>query len=599
MKITYAQINTIPGNFSVNFNQVTDAIQTAVLDQSDILVFPELTLCGYGVKDLMYNPGFVEKNLMFLQAACQSSVGYKGHIFIGYIDNNMTGAGKPFRNMVAVIHNGVIVGRYAKWLLPFYDVFDEGRYYEPGNELCIIKIAGKRVGVLVCEDLWNDKGQDDYNHKTNPVAKYREAGVDMIVSLNSSPYTKGKPSYRAHMLGDIVRSFPDTFEGIVYCNQYGAQDELVFDGNSMFINNRRDVRIAPPVVPTGAKFAEGRIVTIDTDRFKTDLNTDKHVLNDDDTMHFSMCMTGVFDYARKTGFKGIVLGSSGGIDSAVVIAMGTVIFGKENVYGIRMPSIYNSQASSDLAERLHKNLGCNDFLVPIRHMDLLHHINVGLQLEERDPAADDRNQMIPVEAYKKLVQYNEVADENLQSRMRGQVSMHMANALGLLAVGTCNKCEAATGYFTLFGDSANLFNPLIDLYKLEVVDFARFLNHLTDNAIPQEIITRPPTAELKPGQTDEASLMPYKWLDRVVRLYIEKNVISYDMFCAEMKVEIDNRMHIYGDHSTKTVEITEKEYNRIVGIIERNEFKRRLVSMGPKLTKKSFGTGRRVPVVKG
>ena len=576
MKITYAQINTIPGNFSVNYNQVTDAIQTAVNDRSDILVFPELTLCGYGVKDLMYNPGFVEKNLMFLQATCQSSVGYMGYIFIGYIDNNLSGAGKPFRNMVAVIHNGVIVARYAKWLLPFYDVFDEGRYYEPGSELCVVKIAGKRVGVLICEDLWNDKGQDDYNHKNNPVARYRELGVDMIVSLNSSPYTKGKPAYREHMLGEIVRSFHDNFEGIVYCNQYGAQDELVFDGNSMFVNNRRNVRLAPPTVPAGAKYAEGRVVTVDTDHH-VNFNTANHVYDlGGETMHYAMCMLGVFDYARKTGFKGIVLGSSGGIDSAVVIAMGTVIFGKENVHGIRMPSIYNSQSSSDLALELHTNLGCKDYLVPITHMPLLAHLNDGLKLTG--------------------TKYNDVADENLQSRMRGQVSMHMANALGLLAVGTCNKCEAATGYFTLFGDSANLFNPLIDMLKLEVVDFARFLNTLTNNAIPQGIITRPPTAELKPDQTDETSLMPYKWLDKVVQLYIENNIITYNVFCETI---LKHSVTHYGKGDTNAIEITEKEYNRIVGIIERNEFKRRLVSMGPKLTKKSFGTGRRVPVVKG
>lgn len=580
MKITFAQINTIPGNFQVNYQQVFTAIETAIKDQSDILVFPELTLCGYGVKDLMYNPGFVEKNLAYLQMVCQASNQYKGYIFIGYIDHNLTGAGKPFRNVAAVVHNGVVIATYVKQLLPFYDVFDEGRYFEPGTELCVVKIAGKRVGVLICEDLWNDKGQDDYNHKNNPVARYRDLEVDMIVSLNSSPYTKNKPAYRAEMISEIVRSFHDGFEGVVYCNQYGAQDELVFDGNSMFINNRHDVRIAPNTIPVGEKFAEGRVATVDTSKFDKTLNTDKHVYDlSVDTMHFSMLMLGLFDYARKTGFAGIVLGSSGGIDSAVVIAMGSLIFGPKNVHGIRMPSIYNSQSSSDDALRLHTNLGCNDYLVPIMHEPLLKHLNEGLLLGGK--------------------KYNEVADENLQSRMRGQVSMHMANALGLLAVGTCNKCEAATGYFTLFGDSANLFNPLVDLYKMEVYDFARFLNTLTNNAIPRNIIIKAPTAELKPGQTDEASLMPYKWLDRVVRLYIEKNVVTYDAFCEAMGVEIGRTMQVYGSINTKMVEITEKEYNRIVGIIERNEFKRRMVAMGPKLTKKSFGTGRRVPVVKG
>jgi len=596
MKITFAQINTIPGNFEVNYEQVICAIKKATDDCSDILVFPELTLCGYGIKDLIYNPNFSERNLKYLQMVCEASLIYNGHIFIGHIEKNMCGSGKPFKNVATVIHNGLIIGKYIKQLLPFYDVFDEGRYFEPGNELLVVTIKNKRVGVLVCEDLWNCKGQDDYNHHNNPVAKYRDLCVDMIVSLNSSPYTKNKTTYREHMLSDIARSFPGRFMGIAYCNQYGAQDELVFDGNSMWINNRNNVRIAPNIIPIGEKYAEGRIVTIDTNAYRN-VNVKEHVINSDNDMHYSMCMLGLFDYARKTGFKGIVLGSSGGIDSAVVIAMSALILGKENVYGIRMPSIYNSPMSSDLAEQLHKNLGCKDFVVPIQHINLLHHINCGLRLEERDPINDDHMQLIPVEAYKKLVQYNEVADENLQSRMRGQVSMHMANALGLLAVGTCNKCEAATGYFTLFGDSANLFNPLIDLYKLEVLDFACWLNKLTNNAIPVEIIARPPTAELKPDQTDETSLMPYKWLDRVVRLYIEHNVITYKDFIQNITDEISV---IYGHMPTgANIIITENEYNRIIGIIERNEFKRRMVAMGPKLTVKSFGTGRRVPVVKG
>lgn len=575
MKITFAQINTTPGNFQVNYTQIFSAIQTAIEDKSDILVFPELAICGYGVMDLMYNPGFIEKNLNYLQMVCQASSHYDGHIFIGYIENNVTGIGKPFRNVAAVIHNGVVVGKYFKQLFPFYDVFSEGRWYEPGTELCVVKIKEKRVGVVICEDIFNDKGQDDYNHHNNPVSKYRDLNVDMLVSLNSSPYVKGKPVFRKQMIGEIVRSFPDTFQGVAYCNQYGAQDELLFDGNSMFINNRRNVLIAPPIIPTGEKYAEGRIVTIDTASYNDKLNTTKHILDfSSDDMHFSMCMLGLFDYARKTNFKGIVLGSSGGIDSAVVIAMGTLIFGKENVYGIRMPSIYNSPKSSILAEDMHKNLGCKDYEVPIVHMPLLEHINSCLHLETG--------------------KYNEVADENIQSRMRGQVSMHMANALGLLAVGTCNKCEAATGYFTLFGDSANLFNPLIDLYKLEVVDLAIWLNKMLNNAIPMEIITRPPTAELKPDQTDETSLMPYIWLDRVVKYYIEDNVISYDAF--RKKLDVTD----FYDQKGKVMEcITEKEYVRIISIIERNEFKRRMVAMGPKLTRKSFGTGRRIPVVKG
>jgi NAD+ synthetase len=579
MKITLAQINTTPNDFVGNFTKIFNGVAAAIRDNSDVVVFPELTIPGYLVKDLVYTSGFVEKNLQYLQrVAALTTNDPQLTVIVGYIDHNNTGVGKPFRNMAAVIRGGVVIATYQKHLLPFYDVFDEGRYFEPGEDVCVFNINGIRCGVVICEDAWNDKGQDDYNYEDNPVAKYRKLGINYLFSLNSSPYARNKPKYRIDMLTKITNEWNQKSLNLVYVNQIGGQDELVFDGHSCVISN-------------------GEVITYFQNNFKPETFGERFETVDippqgkagpymdlqHEQDHLKMVILGLYDYITKSGFKQIVLGSSGGVDSALVAALATLAIGKENVNCIMMPSCYSSEGSVTDAKDLHKRLGCNEFLVPIEHLNLTNHINTCFKFIERDPSNDDRDRPAPKEAYKQLIDYNKVADENIQARMRGQIVMHYSNAMGALALTTGNKTELATGYCTLYGDMNGGFNPIGDLYKMEVFALCRQINSLFGNLIPDAIINKAPSAELRPDQTDEASLLPYPMLDNIVKLYIESYVTDYAIYC---KATNEERR------------ASEKDYNRITRLIYINEFKRRQAAPTIKLSKVAFGTGRRLPIVK-
>lgn len=567
MKATVAQINTTPGDFSGNFRRIHNAIST--IKGTDVVVFPELTICGYGVKDMIYDRGFVQKNLAILHEIVKSSCEVDFHILVGYIDENHLGAGKPFKNMAAVIYKGVIVATYQKQLLPFYDVFDEGRWFESGNQPCVIKIGDNLCGITICEDLWaSDKGEICLNHHNNPLDAYRKIGCDTILNLSSSPYYKEKPNLRRVMLKEIINE-KSSIQNIVYCNQYGAQDELVFDGNSMIIH------------PYGLKFIENPILPRDLEEVSLlthDLGGKgfcncKKVSEDEE--HLAMTLLGLHDYAKKLNIDKFVVGSSGGIDSAVVIALAAMAFGGEKVHAIKMPSKWSSDHSVNDAVKLHQNLGVNDYEVKIDHDPLLCHVNSSLGMNTEN--------------------YNFVADENIQARMRGQIVMHFSNATGALAFVTANKTESALGYSTLFGDLAGTFAPIGDLYKLEVYEFANLINKFYGKEIiPQNIIDKAPSAELAPGQTDEASLLPYPILDPLVESYVEYHNDNWFEFVEWVKARsigdfLDNWV---SDFNNK--EIFDKMIKRIVSM----EFKRRLSPLCIKLTRKSFGTGRRLPIVR-
>lgn len=566
LRITMAQINTTPNDFAGNYKKIFDGIAEAEDKKADVVVFPELTLPGYLVKDLVYTTGFIEKNLSYLQQVVKVTTGMNVTAIIGYVDNNHTGVGKPFRNMAAVIHNGAIIATYQKHLLPFYDVFDEGRYFEPGHDICVFKLKGHLCGIVICEDAWNDKGQDDYCYEDNPVAKYRKIGVNYLFSLNSSPYALGKPNHRINML----RKITDEWNGpvnLVYVNQIGGQDELVFDGHSCIIS-------------------EGNVGVYLKNSFAPKENGDQYVTTDVgkdgipapyinyefEYDNLKMVIMGLHDYIIKSGFKKVVLGSSGGVDSALVAALATLAIGGENVNCIMMPSIYSSEGSVKDAKDLHKRLGCNEFLVPIDNIPFENYLN-------------DKFGFKTLPYIEKNGDYNKVADENLQARMRGQIVMHYSNATGALALTTGNKTELATGYCTLYGDMNGGFNPIGDLYKMQVFDMCRMINKLFGDLIPKQIINKPPSAELRPDQTDEASLLPYVVLDEIVKLYIEQYVTSYGEYVEK-----------YSGANGKPV--APKDYDRITRLIYINEFKRRQAAPTIKLSKVAFGTGRRLPIVK-
>jgi NAD+ synthetase len=546
------QTNTIPGDFRGNVDQIKQGILKGYDNNVDIIVFPELTIPGYLCRDMIYEVGFVEKNLKALQEIvafndiCQMEKGGNPVIIVGYIDANRTGTGKPFRNMAAVIQDGCVIATYAKHLLPFYDVFDEGRYYEPGNQLAIIDIKGERWGIIICEDGWNDKGSDDYNYNVRPLVKYRDAGVTKIISINSSPFVVGKPVKRYNLFRD------SGFETIIYLNQLGGQDELVFDGNSFITHNGMMVACAKQEPFHLVKDFEPMVY-------------EKAPLEE----MYDALKIGLYDYVTKNGFKEVVLGSSGGIDSAVVIALACEVLGPTNVHGIRMPSKWSSTGSVNDALQLHQNLGCNDHYFPIEHDAFLDRLLTELKCNNI---------------------YNPVASENIQARIRGNTVMHFSNAYGGLALTTGNKTELALGYTTIFGDMAGGFAPICDVYKMQVYAIARYINR-SETIIPQAIIDKAPSAELAPGQTDEASLLPYPILDIIVKAYIEDYIGDFKTFSSRYKqVDVINNWLESPD--------AQKQYDRMIKIIKSQEFKRRQAPIGTKISKVAFGMGRRLPIVK-
>jgi NAD+ synthetase len=546
------QTNTIPGDFRGNVDQIKQGILKGYDNNVDIIVFPELTIPGYLCRDMIYEVGFVEKNLKALQEIvafndiCQMEKGGNPVIIVGYIDANRTGTGKPFRNMAAVIQDGCVIATYAKHLLPFYDVFDEGRYYEPGNQLAIVDIKGERWGIIICEDGWNDKGSDDYNYNVRPLVKYRDAGVTKIISINSSPFVVGKPVKRYNLFRD------SGFETIIYLNQLGGQDELVFDGNSFITHNGMMVACAKQEPFHLVKDFEPMVY-------------EKAPLEE----MYDALKIGLYDYVTKNGFKEVVLGSSGGIDSAVVIALACEVLGPTNVHGIRMPSKWSSTGSVNDALQLHQNLGCNDHYFPIEHDAFLDRLLTELKCNNI---------------------YNPVASENIQARIRGNTVMHFSNAYGGLALTTGNKTELALGYTTIFGDMAGGFAPICDVYKMQVYAIARYINR-SETIIPQAIIDKAPSAELAPGQTDEASLLPYPILDIIVKAYIEDYIGDFKTFSSRYKqvVVISNWLESPD---------AQKQYDRMIKIIKSQEFKRRQAPIGTKISKVAFGMGRRLPIVK-
>jgi NAD+ synthase (glutamine-hydrolysing) len=580
VKICLGQINTTPGDFEGNLAAIKKGIDAASKAACDVIVFPELSIPGYLSQDLIYHSEFVDQNLKVLQSLVRTTLYADSnlHVVVGYIDRN-PGSGKPFKNMAAVIRNGEILGTYQKQLLPFYDVFDELRYFEPGSGLLLVDIAGKKVGLAICEDLWNDKNSDDYDYANNPLKQYQDSGAEVILSLNSSPYVHDKPWQRLSLIS------PSTVDGlsIVYVNQRGGQDELVFDGQSFVV--------------TGGDLIH-QSTEIDKDSFDiVDLGTDKVSIADVSNLDnrelvtkqsaslFDLLVLCLRDYVEKSGFTSLVLASSGGVDSALVCKLACAALGPKNVHAVRMPSIYSSDHAKADALELHKNLGCWDYEVEIAHQPVLDMLN------NRYAQYDgDKSNLVSQKMQKG---YSHVADENMQARMRDLYLMHFSNAFGAMPLSTGNKTESACGYYTHF-DMNFSFAPIKDLYKFQVVELAKACPEIPDN-----IWQKPPSAELAPGQTDEASLLSYAILDPIVCAYVEDYVSTFD----ELK-----RWYIAKDRDTISMDVSvfenwlnqteaEVDFHRIVSLIGRMEYKRRQTCPGTKVSKVAFGIGRRIPIV--
>lgn len=583
MRVCLGQINTTPGDFAGNAEAICRGIDVASQQDCDVIVFPELTIPGYLSQDLIYHSEFIDRNLQMLAEICAytASMPSRLNVVVGYIDRNQ-GLGKPFFNMAAVLCQGQVKGTYAKQLLPFYDVFDELRYFQPGVNLLCLEIAGCSVGITICEDLWNDKDSDDYNYDRNPLRQYREAGVDVILSLNSSPYVHDKCWQRLK----VISSATEPGLTVVYVNQRGGQDELVFDGQSFIVRDGNLLHLATGVYEDSFDVIDLATAPIQLEGVYQ--SHQKAELVRRTASLYDLLVLGLRDYAQKSGFSQLVLASSGGVDSAVVCQIACDALGANNVHAIRMPSIFSSRHSIDDAVELHTRLGCWDYEVEVEHESVVSMLNK--QFNSHSGDADNL-----VTAKLAAGKYSQVADENIQARIRDVYLMHFSNAFGAMPLSTGNKTESACGYYTHF-DMNFSYAPIKDLFKFQVMDIAR-----ESLRIPDNIWRKPPSAELAPGQIDEVSLLSYAILDPIVQAYIEDYVSTFSRFkdWVSRRIEestlISMELSVLQDWISKPLALA--DFDRIVSLMGRMEYKRRQTCPGTKVSKVAFGTGRRIPIV--
>ena len=536
MKVGIAQINTTVGDFAGNSARILAAYHELVDQGAELVVTPELSITGYPPLDLIFAGEFVERNLETL-AGIQTAIG-EVPLLVGFIDRNLSGHGKPFHNAGALLCKGAEPVIIHQRLLPTYDVFDEARYFEPGQVSAPIEIAGKKVGITICEDLWTPEFLPGPLYRVDPPADLVNAGAEILVNLSASPYQYGKPMLRLQMLHAQAQRFGLP---IYYCNSVGGNDQLVFDGHSSAFSARGER------VQEMLGFGEQLLVIEEpTDAFHPDGRDQLGEL-------YRALVLGLRDYFRKCGFKSAVLGLSGGIDSALTAVLAVEALGKDNVTGAAMPGPYSSEGSVKDAFILAETLGIKCLNIPITNSYEVMKSGLREIFEDRPEDA---------------------TEENLQARLRGVTMMALSNKFGSLLLTTGNKSELAVGYCTLYGDMCGGLAVISDLPKTLVYELARWINRGKE-IIPAATITKPPSAELRPDQTDQDSLPPYDLLDAILALYVEENLPIH--------------------------EIVERGYDqelvlRITGMVDRNEYKREQAAPGLKVTGRAFGMGRRLPI---
>ncbi|PKL76224.1 MAG: NAD+ synthase [Candidatus Melainabacteria bacterium HGW-Melainabacteria-1] len=541
MKIALAQINTTVGALKQNTSKIIAGIEQARSTGAELVLFPELSITGYPPLDLLDSDSFIDKNLACLQEIIATTAGITA--IVGFVDRNRTRQGKHLYNAVAVIRDCAVISTHYKMLLPTYDVFDEDRYFEPADQVFPVEINGLRVGVTICEDLWNDS--DFWSRRLylrDPAAELHAQGIELLLCISASPFHVGKPQLRLEMLQALSRKYQ---VASIYLNLVGGNDSLIFDGHSFAV----DAHGEP------AWFGEGfveQFSLIDLERLSPAPTT----FAPDMGMIENALALGIRDYLAKTGFKSVVLGLSGGIDSAITAALAVKALGAANVLGVAMPSQYSSEGSVSDAYALAENLGIRCETIPIR--DIFDGFKQALS-----PIFAD----IP----------EDVTEENLQARIRGNLLMALSNKYGHLLLTTGNKSEMAVGYCTLYGDMCGGLGVIADLPKTWVYQLAEYLNR-DQEVIPRNTITKPPSAELRPDQTDQDSLPPYEILDGILTAYIEEHRSAEEI--------------IGLGHAAETVHWVLKRINL-------NEYKRRQAPPGLKVTRKAFGQGRRFPIARG
>ena len=540
MKIALAQINSTVGDFAGNVERMVKFAELAAKRGAALVVFPELALCGYPPRDLVEKPEFVARCEAELERLAKALPPIAA--LVGFVRRSRVEAGKRVNDSAALLCGGKPVLIYDKMLLPFYDVFDESRYFEPGRQPAVYDLADLRLGVTICEDAWNDKHfWKQQLYACDPVEGTVRAGANVLLNIASSPFAVDKIQLRHDMLRAIAleRHVP-----VVYVNQVGGNDQLVFDGSSIAFNGRGELTAR-------AKSFEEDLVIFDVRQGTGDVHP---APESEIAAVYEALKLGTRDYVRKCGFSAAIVGLSGGIDSACVATIAADALGAENVRGVGMPGPYSSPGSIREAEALARNLGIDFRVIPITS------IFEGY-LSSLDPAFGG----LPRDA----------TEENIQARIRGNILMALSNKLKALVLSTGNKSELAVGYCTLYGDMAGGLAVIADVPKTMVYELARYVNCARER-IPQASIQKAPSAELRPNQRDADTLPPYEALDAILRGYIEENLSAG---------EIAERHHLAADL-----------VRDIVRRVNEAEYKRQQAAPALKVTAKAFGMGRRYPI---
>ena len=535
LNILMAQMNTFVGDFEGNTEKVIKVIKHAEQERNvPVVVFPELTLCGYPPEDLLLRPSIELRVSHALKKICDQLTG-PAYVVVGYPLKE----GGSLYNVVGVLHKGEIIAEYRKQCLPNYQVFDEKRYFSVGDKPCVVDIEGVRVGLSICEDIWED----------GPTAQAAAAGAELLLNINSSPYHRGKRDERWDRVAERARQVGMP---IVYVNQVGGQDELVFDGGSFAVAADGTVVAAAPNFEEGdyalqLEFGNGpaKITGLKVYPPLDELEATWRAL-----------VLGVRDYVNKNRFHSVVLGLSGGIDSALTLAVAVEALGPERVEAVMMPFRYTLQMSVEDAAEQSRLLGVNHKVISIEPL------YEAFMASLREEFAGTRP---------------DTTEENLQARCRGVLLMSISNKKGSLVLTTGNKSEMAVGYSTLYGDMAGGFDVLKDVPKTLVFDLCRYRNTLGP-CIPQRVIDRPPSAELAPDQKDEDSLPPYDVLDRILELYVEEDYSAEAIIATGMERE---------------------QVHRVLRLVDLNEYKRRQAPIGVRITRRGFGRDRRYPITSG
>jgi NAD+ synthase (glutamine-hydrolysing) len=542
VKISLLQFNPTIGDLAGNAKLIAEGVRKAQEQGTDLAVTPELALLGYPPRDLLLKDSFIRDSWEVLRRLAEDL--YQAPpVLVGLAEPNKEGVGRPLYNVAALLQNGRVEQCFRKTLLPTYDVFDEDRYFEPAPGNQVLELKGLRLGICICEDVWNDSDfWQRRRYHTDPIEDLARAGAQVLINLSASPFTAGKQQLRERLLGSLARKH---HVPLLYVNQVGGNDDLIFDGRSTAFDAEGNL------VARAASFA-GDTITVDLSDPRGTISSDDFV---PEAEIWSALVLGVRDYTRKCRFQKTLLGLSGGIDSAITAAIAAEALGAENVLGVLMPSPYSSEGSVQDSIDLARNLGIRTLKLPIAKI-----------MGAFDESLSDA-----------FVGYSiDVTEENIQSRIRGNLLMAMSNKYRALLLTTGNKSELAVGYCTIYGDMSGGLAVISDVPKMMVYRMSRWLNRERE-VIPESILSKAPSAELRPDQTDQDSLPPYDVLDDILCLHIERHLSAEEIIAQGF-----NEAIVW----------------QVLNLVTTAEFKRRQAAPGLKVTDRAFGIGWRMPIAK-